>query len=853
MSNIKFNEEARELIFSGINKVADAVKVTLGPKGRNVVIFDGINPPHVTKDGVTVARSIDLDNPFENMGAQMIKEVSINTGKNVGDGPQPLYSKVLTPNGFVEIGSLKIGDEICGTNKSVQTVLGVFPKGSKKIYKMIFSNGQIVECSEDHLWSVVDSSNHKKKKVITTSEIINSKFKKQHCSNDKWNIYRYYIPTTICDFSDSEFVLDPFLVGLLIGDGGLSGRGSSIELSLAFDQDYILDRIILPENIKFTATKDYKKHYLRVKFSRIENHGPTMHDYVEKIGLLGTYSDTKFIPKEYLYSSYESRLKLLDGLAETDGHLNDRGLLEYNTVSKRLCSDVVELMRGLGKQVHYYLMERKENSSYSNTPIYRTSELKGYENGIKLIDVQETDEYTEMMCIKVSNDDHLYITNDYVLTHNTTTSAILAQAMITEGLKLVKEGANPIDLKRGIDKAVEKVVESLREQSEAIDINSDRLQQVATISANNDEEIGKLVSDVIKAVGKDGVVTMEESRTNETSISIIEGISIKQGYVSPHFVTDNSKNEVVFEKPFLLMMDSKINDLKEVLEIVRFAAGKASPIVLFCEDIDDNTLRSLIKSHQGGSAKICIVKSPGFGFKRVEYLQDIAAICGGKVISSQLGTSINTSNSTYLGTCDKIVIDRASTLIVGGDGNKERTDAYIQSVQTLLDNCTEDWEINILKERLSKLTGGVAIIHVGAASDTEVKEKMDRIDDAICATRAALEEGILPGGGYAYYKATLNGIDIPTIKDGDETRAAFMVLSSIMTPIALISTNSGIDIINDWKISENVGYNAKTDTYEDLKLAGVIDPTKVTRMALENAASIAGMVLLTSVAIDNYN
>lgn len=516
MSNIKFNEEARELIFSGINKVANAVKVTLGPKGRNVVIFDGINPPHVTKDGVTVARSINLDNPFENMGAQMIKEVSINTGKNVGDG--------------------------------------------------------------------------------------------------------------------------------------------------------------------------------------------------------------------------------------------------------------------------------------------------------------------------------------------TTTSAILAQAMITEGLRLVKEGANPIDLKRGIDKAVEKVVESLREQSEAIDINSDRLQQVATISANNDEEIGRLVSDVIKAVRKDGVVTMDNSRDNETSISIIEGISIKQGYVSPHFVTDNSKNEVIFEKPFLLMMDSKINDLKEVLEIVRFAAGKGNPIVLFCEDIDDNTLRSLIKSHQGGSAKICIVKSPGFGFKRVEYLQDIAAVCGGKVISSQLGTSISTSNSTYLGTCDKIVIDRASTLIVGGDGNKERTEAYIQSVQALLDNCTEDWEINVLKERLSKLTGGVAIVHVGAASDTEVKEKMDRIDDAICATRAALEEGILPGGGLAYINSFIR---LLSTSDADS-----IVYKSILEPSKFIAENAGHNVATDrdkYEYDLGVGYNAKTDIYEDLKLAGVIDPTKVTRMALENAASIAGMVLLTSCCIDNCN
>ena len=518
MSQIKFNEEARELIFSGINKVADAIKVTLGPKGRNVVIFDGINPPHVTKDGVTVARSIDLDDPFENMGAQMVKEVAINTGKNVGDG--------------------------------------------------------------------------------------------------------------------------------------------------------------------------------------------------------------------------------------------------------------------------------------------------------------------------------------------TTTSIVLAQAMITEGLKLVKDGANPIDLKRGIDKAVENVVESLREQSEAIDINSDRLQQVATISANNDEEIGKLVSDVIKAVGKDGVVTMEESRTNETSISIIEGISIKQGYVSPHFVTDNSKNEVVFEKPFLLMMDSKINDLKEVLEIVRFAAGKGSPIVLFCEDIDDNTLRSLIKSHQGGSAKICIVKSPGFGFKRVEYLQDIAAICGGKVISSQLGTSISTSNSTYLGTCDKIVIDRASTLVVGGDGNKERTEAYIKSVQTLLDNCTEDWEINILKERLSKLTGGVAIIHVGAASETEVKEKMDRIDDAICATRAALEEGILPGGGLGYYGAYMKEQILSRItSDGYK-----LVYKSILEPMRCISENAGTDfgmVLDEISVTE--GYNAKENMFEDLKLAGVIDPTKVTRMALENAASIAGMVLLTSCCVSNVD
>ena len=298
------------------------------------------------------------------------------------------------------------------------------------------------------------------------------------------------------------------------------------------------------------------------------------------------------------------------------------------------------------------------------------------------------------------------------------------------------------------------------------------------------------------------------------------------------------------------MMDSKINDLKEVLEIVRFAAGKGSPIVLFCEDIDDNTLRSLIKSHQGGSAKICIVKSPGFGFKRVEYLQDIAAICGGKVISSQLGTSISTSNSTYLGTCDKIVIDRASTLIVGGDGNKERTEAYIQSVQALLDNCTEDWEINVLKERLSKLTGGVAIVHVGAASDTEVKEKMDRIDDAICATRAALEEGILPGGGYAYYKAWMTEYSEIEVNDTDEVDGKYIVYQSILTPVKLIMENAGLDSVKNFTNSF-IGYNAKTGVFEDLKLVGVIDPTKVTRMALENAASIAGMVLLTDCIIDN--
>jgi len=846
MSNIKFNEEARELIFSGINKVADAVKVTLGPKGRNVVIFDGVNPPHVTKDGVTVARSIDLVDPFENMGAQMIKEVAINTGKNVGDGPQPLYSKVLTPNGFVEIGNLKIGDEICGTNKSIQTVLGVFPKGNKKIYKMIFSNGQIVECSEDHLWTVINTNtNHKTTRTV--SFLNKSGIQNRHSEN--WNASKYYVPTTICEFNDkNNFILDPFLVGLLIGDGSLSSKRSSIELSLALDQEYILDRIIVPENIKFTATRDEKKHYLRVKFSRIENHGPTMHDYVEMIGLLGVYSDTKFIPKEYLYSSYESRLKLLDGLTETDGHVNKKGLLEYGTISSRLCFDVVELLRGLGKQVHYYLKERKKNSSYSNTSIWKISELKGYKNGIKLIDIQDTGEYTEMMCIKVSNDDHLYITNDYVLTHNTTTSIVLAQAMITEGLKLVKEGANPIDLKRGIDKAVEKVVESLREQSEAIDINSDRLQQVATISANNDEEIGKLVSDVIKAIGKDGVVTMEESRTNETSISIIEGISVNQGYISPHFVTDNNTNEVIFEKPFLLMMDSKINDLKEVLEIVRFASNADKPIVLFCDDIDDSALRSLVKSRMNGS-KICIVKAPGFGFKRVEYLQDIAAICGGKVISSQLGTSIGTCNSSYLGTCDKIVIDRASTLIVGGDGNKERVEDYVKSIQSLVDNCIEDWELKLLKERLSKLTGGVAIVHVGAASETEVKEKMDRIDDAICATRAALEEGILPGGGLAFLNSY---IELNNIRDKSVDIALTLVMNSIMTPMYSIMENAGNDK-NLKGFGGLIGFNAKTSVCEDLKFAGVIDPTKVTRMALKNAASIAGMVLLTSAAIDNCN
>jgi len=434
----------------------------------------------------------------------------------------------------------------------------------------------------------------------------------------------------------------------------------------------------------------------------------------------------------------------------------------------------------------------------------------------------------------------------------TTTATVLAQAIITEGLKNVAAGANPMDLKRGIDKAVKVVVESLRAQSQTVGNDNQKVEQVATISANNDSEIGKLIAQAMEKVSKDGVITIEEAKGIETTVDVVEGMQFDRGYISPYFVTNSEKMQVELENPYILIYDKKISNMKDILHILEKVAQQGAPLVIISEDLEGEALATLVVNKLRGTLKVAAVKAPGFGDRRKEMLQDIAILTKGIVISEEQGYKLENADLTYLGKAERVVIDKDNTIVVGGKGEKTDIQGRINQIKSQIENTTSDYDREKLQERLAKLSGGVAVLHVGAATEVEMKEKKDRVDDALHATRAAIEEGIVPGGGVAYIRAISALGNVNTINE-DEATGVQIIRRSLEEPLRQIVTNAGIEgsvVVN--KVKEGTGdfgFNARTEEYENLIAAGVIDPTKVTRIALENASSIAGMLLTTECVI----
>ncbi len=434
----------------------------------------------------------------------------------------------------------------------------------------------------------------------------------------------------------------------------------------------------------------------------------------------------------------------------------------------------------------------------------------------------------------------------------TTTATVLAQAIITEGLKNVAAGANPMDLKRGIDKAVDLVVANLKKQSSAVGSDSKKIEQVASISANNDAAIGKLIAEAMQKVGKDGVITVEEARGTETSIDIVEGMQFDRGYISPYFVTNADKMEAELQSPFILIYDKKISAMKDILHILEKVAQQGAPLVIISEDLEGEALATLVVNKLRGTLKVAAVKAPGFGDRRKEMLQDIAILTKGLVISEEQGYRLENADITYLGRAERVTIDKDNTTIVGGKGKKDDIQARIAQIKSQIEATTSDYDKEKLQERLAKLSGGVAVLNVGAATEVEMKEKKDRVDDALHATRAAVEEGIVPGGGIAFIRA-IASLDKVKGANEDETTGVAIVRRALEEPLRTIVSNAGIEgSIVVQKVKEGTadyGYNARIDKYENLFKAGVIDPTKVARVALEHAASIAGMLLTTECVI----
>ena len=434
----------------------------------------------------------------------------------------------------------------------------------------------------------------------------------------------------------------------------------------------------------------------------------------------------------------------------------------------------------------------------------------------------------------------------------TTTATVLTQAILTEGMKNVAAGANPLDIKRGIDKAVAKVVEEIKSQAEKIENSYEKIEQVATISGNNDPEIGKLIADGMRAVSVNGVITIEDAKGRDTVLKTVEGMQFDRGYLSPYFITEPEKMECVMEKPYILIYDKKISNLKDFLPILNSAVQSGRPLLVIAEDVDSEALTTLVVNRLRAQLKICAIKAPGFGDRRKAMLEDIAILTGGVVISEDKGLKLEQATIEMLGSAEKVTVTKDNTTIVNGGGDKQNIQDRIGQLKNEIENTTSTYDKEKLQERLAKLSGGVCVLEVGAASETEQKEKKDRCDDALCATRAAIEEGIVTGGGVAYIRAQ-KALDGMTGDNADETTGIAIVRRAIEEPLRQICSNAGIEgavVVNKVREGEgHFGFNAKTEKYGDLREQGVVDPAKVTRVALENAASVAGMFLTTECVI----
>src|SRR5215217_6925594 len=434
----------------------------------------------------------------------------------------------------------------------------------------------------------------------------------------------------------------------------------------------------------------------------------------------------------------------------------------------------------------------------------------------------------------------------------TTTATVLAQAIVTAGIKNVAAGANPMDLKRGIDKAVAAVVANLKEQSQAVGDDNNKIKQVAAISANYDEVIGSLIAEAMQKVGKDGVITVEEAKGTETEVKTVEGMQFDRGYLSPYFVTNADKMEAELDSPYILIYDKKISNMKELLPVLEKTVQTGKPLLIIAEDLDGEALATLVVNKIRGSLKVAAVKAPGFGDRRKAMLEDIAILTGGTLISEERGFKLENADLSYLGTAEKVVVDKDNTTVINGAGQSEEIKARVSQIKAQIESTTSDYDREKLQERLAKLSGGVAVLYVGAASEVEMKEKKDRVDDALHATRAAVEEGIVAGGGVAFIRAIQSLSDLKTL-NADEATGVQIVRRSLEEPLRQIVENCGIEgsvVVNKVKEGQgDFGFNARTEQYENLIGAGVIDPTKVTRIALENAASIAGMLLTTECVV----
>lgn len=838
--------DIKDKIVHAIDTITDPIRQTLGPKGGNVLYEDANGNQFVTNDGVTIAKHIDIEDPVENAIIQVIKHSALKTNSEVGDGPQPLWSKIATADGYKTMKDIEVGDYILGTNMSIQRVLGVFDKGLKRVCKVKFSDGRVVECSFDHLWTVTTDSGHVK--TITAKEMFESGVYRE--KNNGSVQYKYFIPKQKANHSTKELLLDPYLVGVLLGDGSLSGSGS-IEISLGDKKKHIIDKLKLPDGIIINTRYDDKKNYYRIKISGKTKDGFGINNLLEQLGLFGCLSNTKFIPSEYLYSNIEQRNSLLQGLTDTDGYTNKDGLLEYSTVSKQLADDVCELLRGLGKVATVRVHSRENDpNSYSNNSIYRITENKGCKYGNKIIDIELSETTTQMKCIKVSNSDNLYLTDGYISTHNTSTTILYSSVLVKEGFKLIADGMNQMIVRDEYLAHGKKLKEKLKKKSRKIKDDNDLLF-VSKISANNDEEIAKDVVKVVGIAGQDGMVFIEPSYSKDTEIIEDSGFVIDAGILSPELITNKDRFTSTYLNVPVLVTDKRIYYAQEAETILSVCLKNGyKEVVIVAKDFIGEALPFFIANHTKGNIKVLLIKEPTAD-KSGTVLEDLAIYLGGKIVSEQTGSLVDKLKIEDFCMAPKVYADGVKSIIGRDKDELNRPLAMrIAALKRELKKkgSNEDEEQKSLKKRLASMTNGMVTIKVGGVTPIEVREKVFRFEDSVNAARAALKDGYLIGGGISIYNACKE------CKFTDEVGKVFGKMCE--ANIKQIAENSGahvdsvLEMVN-LGVDDNIGYNALNGTYEDLLLCGVVDPYKVTEMAIDNAISIANVILSSRYLIIN--
>lgn len=765
MKQIIVGNEARQKAVDALSFIANAVGTTLGPKGLSFIMeknnsLDGNLSPVISKDGISVMKSFDFTDPIQHAVHNFCVQASSHTVYKAGDGPLPEYYQVLTPNGFVELKNVYVGMEICGTNGTIQKILGVFHIGEKEIYEVEFSNKRIVECCEDHLWTVTNTGLWRCPLETKTTKELQKDYVTVQKNNSKF--HRYYTPRTVVEFANNErdMPLDPYLVGVLLGDGSLTGSGS-IEMSLGIKKEHIIEKLKLPEGFSLTTTFIPSKNAFRVKIKGKNNEDKTIQAVVDSIGLLGTNSKTKFIPKAYLYSSLENRTKLLQGITDTDGCVDKNGRVRFSSTSKRLADDVVDLCRSLGKTVNITKHDRKEDDgSYSMTSIYIVYVTKGPKYGNKIERITSTGKMTPMMCIKVSNSDNLYITDNFIATHNTTSTVVLAAEIAKGILKAAPE--RPQAFARIIQLQSNRAIAEISKES---DKSPELAEMVALTSSNGDTEMVEWVMKAVKDNPVFGSIIIERSPAEQERYRLIkqDGLTGGRGY-NQHLQfahsfsekpAENSPFEV--ESPYVLLYDGDLISSTQIIPVINaLALQLKSPwsLVVVAYEIGQEVANVLaevnLRQKANGikiwASSIRLTAEVNSGWHK---LQDISSFTGATIINH---SNVDSVTRYYLGNCSKVQVTPEKSIFMGRSPNHWIPKRAMQN-ENGIENATTELDKERIKERNAELVSGLVKLVVGGGHMAGIGERADRCDDAIKAAQACFRSGALPGCGAAYIRA----------------------------------------------------------------------------------------------------